>query len=139
MNLLDLYNIRPSSSTVPSLTDYLSHLPGTMPDLARQSDSGNTLRSLIDKPPITSKQILPLSTTALSSFRLQPSAVVFVLVRARSSAQLPDNYASFVTMVTGGAQPTHEKHHKTKHKRSLDDTFKDGVCTIAIHSQNPSA
>jgi hypothetical protein len=82
VNLLDLYNIRPSSSTVPSLTDYLSHLPGTMPDLARQSDSGNTLRSLIDKPPITSKQILPLSTTALSSFRLLPSAVVFVCARA---------------------------------------------------------
>lgn len=80
-NLLELYDIRPSSSTVPSLATYLSHLPGTMPDLTRQTDVGNTLRSLIDKPPITSKQIVPLSTTALGSFRLQPGSVSGVRAR----------------------------------------------------------
>uniref|UniRef100_A0A914W2R7 Mediator of RNA polymerase II transcription subunit 19 n=1 Tax=Plectus sambesii TaxID=2011161 RepID=A0A914W2R7_9BILA len=55
------------------LSAFLPHLPGNIDTPMAQDIS--SLKMLVEKPPITGKEIAPLSSTALSGFRLNPGPV----------------------------------------------------------------
>ncbi|XP_026473630.1 mediator of RNA polymerase II transcription subunit 19 [Ctenocephalides felis] len=76
------------------LSSFLPNLPSVIDGPGQQDNS--SLRSVIEKPPIGGKELLPLSSTQLSGFRLHPGP-------------LPEQYR-YVNM-------TPSKKHKTKHKK----------------------
>ncbi|XP_060554531.1 mediator of RNA polymerase II transcription subunit 19-like [Ruditapes philippinarum] len=78
------------------LSAFLPHLPGYIDAPGIQDNS--SLHSLIEKPPIVGKEILPLTNSALTSFRLHPGP-------------LPEQYRFMSQM------PTKKKH---KHKRKRE-------------------
>jgi len=116
MNLLTYYGLdhawnkfcAPNKKLKEELSAFLPHLPGNIDMPGHQDNS--SLRSLIDKPPITGKEILPLSTSALSGFKLQ-------------AGPIPENYRVFAGAYTAprqaedGTGRTSEKHQRKKHKR----------------------
>jgi len=66
------------------LSTFLPNLPGFIDAPGTQDNS--SLRSIIDKPPIGGKELLPLTSVQLAGFRLDPGPVrkkllyVFLLV-----------------------------------------------------------
>lgn len=80
------------------LSAFLPHLPGNIDTPGMQDNS--SLRSLIDKAPITGKELIPLSGSALSGFRLHPGP-------------LPEQYQMMAQM------PNKKKKHK-KRSRELE-------------------
>ncbi|CAI6350643.1 unnamed protein product [Macrosiphum euphorbiae] len=78
-----------------SLSSFLPNLPGII-DTPGHNDQ-SSLRSVIEKPPIGGKEILPLTTHQLAGFRLHPGP-------------LPEQYRY------ANQPPT--KKHKNKHKKS---------------------
>ncbi|XKL59194.1 hypothetical protein PGB90_000210 [Kerria lacca] len=78
-----------------SLSAFLPHLPGYIDTPGNQDNS--SLRSVIEKPPIAGKEILPLSNMQLNGFRLHPGP-------------LPEQYRYENQMP--------QKKHKTKKKKN---------------------
>lgn len=54
------------------LSSFLPHLPGYVDAPGTPQDS---LQALIDKPPVGGRELLPLTESALSGFRLMPGSV----------------------------------------------------------------
>ncbi|ELU17150.1 hypothetical protein CAPTEDRAFT_157326 [Capitella teleta] len=81
------------------LSAFLPNLPGNLDVPGIQDNS--SLRSLIEKPPITGKELHPLSGSMLSGFRLHPGP-------------LPDQCRLF-------NQVNQKKKKHKKHKRELKD------------------
>ncbi|XP_059483191.1 mediator of RNA polymerase II transcription subunit 19 [Neocloeon triangulifer] len=81
-----------------SLSSFLPGLPG-MIDTPGSADN-SSLRSLIEKPPIGGKELLPLTSVQLAGFRLHPGP-------------LPEQYRS---MYQAPAKKHKSKHKKHKHK-----------------------
>ncbi|XP_073814350.1 mediator of RNA polymerase II transcription subunit 19-like [Musca autumnalis] len=81
-----------------SLSSFLPNLPGIYDGMNNLENS--TLRSVIDKPPIGGKELLPLTSVQLAGFRLHPGP-------------LPEQYRAFNTIP---ARKHKNKHKKHKHK-----------------------
>lgn len=58
------------------LSSFLPTLPGVIDSPGQQDNS--SLRSVIEKPPIGGKELLPLTSIQLDGFRLHPGAVLFI-------------------------------------------------------------
>jgi len=59
-----------------SLASFLQNIPG-INDLITHPVENSTLRSVIEKPPIGGKELLPLTPVQLAGFRLHPGPVGF--------------------------------------------------------------
>lgn len=103
-NLIDYYGLEHTYNKFcnkkgkEELSSFLPHLPGYI-DLPGIQDN-SSLHSLIEKPPITGKELIMLSNSALSSFRLHPGPI-------------PEQFRFMSQM------PTKKKH---KHKRKRDSS-----------------
>lgn len=78
-----------------SLSSFLPHLPGYIDTPGSQDNS--SLRSVVEKPPVGGKEILPLSSMLLSGFRLHPG-------------KLPEQY--------NHENQAPQKKHKNKKKKN---------------------
>ncbi|KAI1720247.1 mediator of RNA pol II transcription subunit 19 domain-containing protein [Ditylenchus destructor] len=96
------------------LASFLPQVCGTS-NLSSRNDASCSLRQLVEKPPITGKEVAPLSASAMVGFKLAPGPV-------------PENYRLFdlndglsqELSNFNDAEEVKEKHRK-KMKRSLDD------------------
>ncbi|EDW70740.1 mediator of RNA polymerase II transcription subunit 19 [Drosophila virilis] len=87
-----------------SLASFLPNIPG-INDLITHPVENSTLRSVIEKPPIGGKELLPLTAVQLAGFRLHPGP-------------LPEQYRT--------TYATPARKHKNKHKKHK---HKDGITT----------
>ncbi|EDV97850.1 mediator of RNA polymerase II transcription subunit 19 [Drosophila grimshawi] len=87
-----------------SLASFLLNIPG-INDLITHPVENSTLRSVIEKPPIGGKELLPLTAVQLAGFRLHPGP-------------LPEQYRT--------TYATPARKHKNKHKKHK---HKDGITT----------
>lgn len=102
-NLEHSYNKFSGKKIKEQLSSFLPNLPGVLDGVPQSSIHDNsTLRSVIEKPPIGGKELLPLTSFQLAAFRLHPGP-------------LPDQYKYLSTTPT--------KKHKNKHKKSK---YKEG-------------
>lgn len=78
-NLMTYYGLEHSYSKFSGkkvkeqLSSFLPNLPGIIDAPGQQDNS--SLRSVIEKPPIGGKEILPLTSVQLAGFRLHPGPV----------------------------------------------------------------
>ncbi|XP_056637232.1 mediator of RNA polymerase II transcription subunit 19 [Diorhabda sublineata] len=99
-NLMTYYGLEHSYSKFSGkklkeqLSSFLPTLPGVIDSPGQQDNS--SLRSVIEKPPVVGKELLPLSNIQLDGFRLHPGP-------------LPEQYRY--------ANATPIKKHKNKHKK----------------------
>ncbi|XP_041347620.1 mediator of RNA polymerase II transcription subunit 19-like isoform X3 [Gigantopelta aegis] len=94
------------------LSSFLPHLPGNI-DTPGMSDN-SSLRSLIEKPPITGKELTPLSGSGLAGFRLHPGP-------------LPEQY-QMMNLMTQKKKHKHKKKHKEGDKgNTLQETQTDNT------------
>ncbi|CAH1100677.1 unnamed protein product [Psylliodes chrysocephalus] len=99
-NLMTYYGLEHSYSKFSGkklkeqLSSFLPTLPGVIDSPGQQDNS--SLRSVIEKPPVGGKELLPLSNIQLDGFRLHPGP-------------LPEQYRY--------ANATPIKKHKNKHKK----------------------
>lgn len=102
-NLMNYYGLEHSYSKFSGkklkeqLSSFLPNLPGII-DRPGHSDN-SSLRSVIEKPPIGGKELLPLTSVQLAGFRLHPGP-------------LPEQYR----YVNQAPQRKKNKHKKHKHK-----------------------
>ncbi|KAL4224376.1 Mediator of RNA polymerase II transcription subunit 19 [Mactra antiquata] len=100
------------------LSSFLPHLPGCIDTPGMQDNS--SLHSLIEKPPITGKEINSLSNTALTSFRLHPGP-------------LPEQYRFMSQM------PTKKKHkHKRKRESGTNGALQETTDNPADSHEKPA-
>ncbi|KAJ6648945.1 Mediator of RNA polymerase II transcription subunit 19 [Pseudolycoriella hygida] len=119
-NLMNYYGLEHSYSKFSGkkvkeqLSSFLPSLPGVI-DGPGQSDN-SSLRSIIEKPPIVGKELLPLTSVQLAGFRLHPGP-------------LPEHYRYLNTAPARKHKNKHKKHkHKdgtTPQETSLMDTSLD--------------
>jgi len=127
MNLLTYYGLdhawnkfcATNKKLKEELSAFLPHLPGNIDMPGTQDNS--SLRSLIDKPPICGKEILPLSTSALSGFKLQPGPIP-ENYRVFAGAYAPPRSAPAAKPASAveekSSHHSSKKKHKRKHERS---------------------
>ncbi|GAB6025918.1 Mediator of RNA polymerase II transcription subunit 19 [Chamberlinius hualienensis] len=112
-NLMAFYGLEHSYNKVSGkkvkdqLSAFLPMLPGMIDSPGYQDNS--SLRSVIEKPPIGGKELLPLTSSQLTGFRLHPGP-------------LPDQYR----LMNHQPQKKKHKHKKNKHK-SGDNPGQDSV------------
>ncbi|XP_013782746.1 mediator of RNA polymerase II transcription subunit 19-like [Limulus polyphemus] len=100
-NLEHSYNKFCGRKMKDQLSTFLPSLPGNIDTPGHQDNS--SLRSLIEKPPICGKELVPLSGVQLTGFRLHPGP-------------LPEQYRLM------SHQPQKKKHKNKKHKHKAGDT-----------------
>ncbi|XP_055936396.1 mediator of RNA polymerase II transcription subunit 19-like isoform X1 [Argiope bruennichi] len=106
-NLMSFYNLEHSYNKFcgrkmkDQLSAFLPNLPGNIDGPGSLDNS--SLKSLIEKPPIGGKELLPLTGSQLSGFRLHPGP-------------LPEQYRLM------SQQPQKKKHKHKKHKHKAGDT-----------------
>lgn len=82
-NLMSYYGLEHSYSKFSGkklkeqLSSFLPTLPGVIDSPGQQDNS--SLRSVIEKPPIGGKELLPLTNVQLDGFRLHPGPVSFLI------------------------------------------------------------
>ncbi|CAD5209997.1 unnamed protein product [Bursaphelenchus okinawaensis] len=102
------------------LSAFLTNVAATS-NLKKQQDSSCSLKHLVEKPPITGKDVLPLSSSAMSGFKFAPGPV-------------PEQYQFFDTIpsdstllngvkerLPGQTDAEGDEHGRKRIKRSLDD------------------
>jgi mediator of RNA polymerase II transcription subunit 19 len=94
------YNKFGSKKVKEELSAFLPNLPGNIDTPGNQD--GSSLRSIIEKPPIVSKELIQLSGNSLTGFRLHPGP-------------LPEQYRLM-------NQPAQKKKKHKKHKKEDKDT-----------------
>lgn len=92
------------------LSSFLPNLPGVIDGPGHLDNS--SLRSVIEKPPIVGKELLPLTSVQLAGFRLHPGP-------------LPEQYKHLKTAPT--------RKHKNKHKKHK---YKEGVAPGGTSEQS---
>ncbi|KAL1390283.1 hypothetical protein pipiens_012454 [Culex pipiens pipiens] len=95
------------------LSSFLPNLPGVIDGPGHLDNS--SLRSVIEKPPIVGKELLPLTSVQLAGFRLHPGP-------------LPEQYKHLKTAPT--------RKHKNKHKKHK---YKEGVAPASEQSSLEAA
>ncbi|XP_055862256.1 mediator of RNA polymerase II transcription subunit 19-like isoform X2 [Biomphalaria glabrata] len=114
-NLLNYYNLEHSynrflnKKVKEELSAFLPHLPGNIDSPGIQDNS--SLRSLIEKTPITGKELTQLSGSALSGFRLHPGP-------------LPEQYQLMNQMT----------QKKKRHKKKIKDSEKGSTLQLSQNS-----
>lgn len=93
-----------SKKVKEGLSSFLPHLPGVLDELGGPE---NSLRSVVDKPPIGEKELLPLTGHSLSGFRLNPGPI-------------PEQFR-FMSQ-----HPVKKKHKHKKHKSQESERSKEG-------------
>ncbi|XP_033747605.1 mediator of RNA polymerase II transcription subunit 19-like [Ylistrum balloti] len=88
------------------LSAFLPNLPGYID--APGINDNSSLRSLIDKPPITGKELNPLSNSSLTGFRLHPGP-------------LPEQYRFMNQMPKKKPKPKRKKDEKTSALQDYPD------------------
>jgi len=105
-NLMNYYNLEHAYNKFcgrklkDQLSAFLPNLPGNIDGPGNLDNS--SLKSLIEKPPIGGKELLPLTGSQLSGFRLHPGP-------------LPEQYRLM------SQQPQKKKHKHKKHKHKAGD------------------
>lgn len=106
-HLIDYHNLQHSFNKFcfgkklkESLSSFLPNLPGIV-DMTASNDM-SSLRSLIERPPICGKELLPLTQSQLTGFRLHPGP-------------LPEQYR--VMSFTTSSSSSRKKHKKDKKNR----------------------
>ncbi|XP_002159588.3 mediator of RNA polymerase II transcription subunit 19 isoform X1 [Hydra vulgaris] len=94
-----------------NLSSFLPHLPGYIDSPGTQEDS---LQQLVERPPIGGRELLPLSESALQSFRLMPGSV-------------PDQFKFM--------NKPYDKKKKKKHKHSVAETSLTELSTERKHKK----
>ena len=111
------------------LSAFLPNLPGNGIDVPAPSDS-SSLRSLIERPPICKKDIIPLTTSQLTGFRLHPGPLPeqyrFMATTVKAKKHKKQRREKETALVQEGASATeggqeasgltHEKKHGKKRK-----------------------
>lgn len=87
-----------------SLSSFLPNLPGNIDIPATGPNDQSSLRSLIEKPPIGGKELLPLTPSQLTGFRLHPGP-------------LPEQYRLLSANFTGGGGSSSSSSSRKKHKK----------------------
>lgn len=82
------------------LSSFLPNLPGVIDGPGQNELDNSSLRSIIEKPPIIGKELIPLTSVQLAGFRLHPGP-------------LPEHYRY---LNTAPAKKHKNKHKKNKHK-----------------------
>lgn len=83
-NLMAYYGLEHSYSKFSGkklkeqLSSFLPTLPGVIDAPGQQDNS--SLRSVIEKPPIGGKELLPLTSVQLDGFRLHPGPVSYLIL-----------------------------------------------------------
>lgn len=120
------YNKFSGKKVKEQLSSFLPNLPGMIDTPGHQDNS--SLRSVIDKPPIGGKELLPLTSVQLAGFRLHPGPLPEQYRYVNQAPQRKHKnkhkkhkhkageIPSQETQVTEVGQDTHEKKHK-KQKR----------------------
>lgn len=137
-NLIKHYNLEHSYNKFccgrkikDQLSAFLPNLPGNIDVPATPNDS---LRSLMEKPPIGGKEILPLAQNQLSGFRLHPGPLPeqFRLMhqpiikkkhkskKSKNKSEETSNHESQIEIAETSATGGHEKKHKNKRKHEDD-------------------
>ncbi|XP_029201452.1 mediator of RNA polymerase II transcription subunit 19-like [Acropora millepora] len=104
-----------SKKVKESLSSFLPYLPGVMDE---QGGPENSLRSVVDKPPIGGKELLPLTGHSLSGFRLNPGPI-------------PEQFR-FMSQ-----HPVKKKHRHKKHKGQDSERSKDATDAASQGSKGP--
>ncbi|XP_044734583.1 mediator of RNA polymerase II transcription subunit 19 [Chrysoperla carnea] len=135
-NLMTYYGLEHSYSKFSGkkvkeqLSSFLPNLPGIIDAPGQQDNS--SLRSVIEKPPIGGKEILPLTSVQLAGFRLHPGPLPEQYRYVNQAPQKKHKSKhkrhkhkdggppSQETQITDANQETHEKKHK-KQKRHDED------------------
>merc|ERR1719508_612892 len=78
-----------------SLSSFLPSLPGIVDSPGTQDNS--SLRSIIEKPPVGGKELLPLNQLQMAGFRLHPGP-------------LPEQYRSLLNQVQAKQRKKQKKH-----------------------------
>lgn len=99
-NLEHAYNKFCGRKMKDQLSAFLPNMPGNLDTPGTHDNS--SLRSLIEKPPIIGKELLPLTGLQLSGFRLHPGPI-------------PEQFRLM------SAQPQKKKHKNKKHKHKTGD------------------
>jgi len=124
-NLMAYYGLEHSYSKFSGkkvkeqLSSFLPNLPAVVDGMGNME--GATLRSVIEKPPIGGKELLPLSSVQLAGFRLHPGP-------------LPEQYRS---LINTPARKHKNKHKKHKHKDGAipQDTSLMDPASLDIHEK----
>ncbi|CAL8115574.1 unnamed protein product [Orchesella dallaii] len=109
------YNKSSGRKVRDTLSSFLPNLPGQIDSPGHLDNS--SLRSVIDKPPIGGKELLPLSSMQLSGFRLHPGA-------------LPEQYR----LMNQVPQKKKHKHKKHKHKPGDTPSHQESTTTSDVAS-----
>ncbi|VEN44270.1 unnamed protein product [Callosobruchus maculatus] len=135
-NLMTYYGLEHSYSKFSGkklkeqLSSFLPTLPGVIDSPGLQDNS--SLRSVIEKPPIGGKELLPLTSVQLDGFRLHPGPLPeqyrytnTVPIKKHKNKHKKHKHKegglpSQETTITDTANDTHEKKHK-KQKRHDED------------------
>lgn len=125
-NLIDHHNLQHSyykfcsgKKLKESLSSFLPNLPGNIDIPAAGPTDMSSLRSLIDRPPICGKELLPLTPSQLTGFRLHPGP-------------LPEQYR--VMSLTATSSSSRKKHKKDKKNRSSGSSKSSSQPTGDHHS-----
>lgn len=102
-----------SKKVKEGLSSFLPHLPGVLDELGGPE---NSLRSVVDKPPIGGKELLPLTGHSLSGFRLNPGPI-------------PEQFR-FMSQ-----HPVKKKHKHKKHKSQDNERNKEGGEAVSQSGQ----
>lgn len=113
-NLINHYGLEHTYSKFNSkkVKEQLSSFLPTLPNVIDGPGviENSSLRSIIDKPPIVQKELVPLTSAQLTGFRLHPNA------------PLPDRYRILNTTPT-------KKHKKKDKKHKYDNSFTQDLLT----------
>lgn len=128
-NLEHTYNKFNSKKVKEQLSSFLPNLPGVVDGPGNIDNS--SLRSIIDKPPIVGKELMPLTPVQLAGFRLHPGVPLpekyrylnTIPTRKHKKKDKKHKYDNNIPQETSISElpgDTHEKKHK-KGKRHDDD------------------
>ncbi|XP_074597528.1 mediator complex subunit 19 [Brevipalpus obovatus] len=124
-NLIRQYNLEHSYNKFccgrkikDHLSAFLPNLPGNI-DVPASPEDNSSLRSLIEKPPICGREILPLTSNQLSGFRLHQGPI-------------PEQYRFM-------SQPIVKKKHKSKKSKNKMDETPNRQSQLEIFETNSSS
>jgi len=107
-----------SKKVKDELSAFLPHLPGNIDTPGSQDNS--SLRSLIEKPPIGGRELIPLSGHALAGFRLHAGPVAEQYLRMHQPAQ-----------------KRHKKHKKERKETTVLETQADNTSDSGHDHRKP--
>lgn len=129
-NLEHSYNKFCGKKFKDSLSSFLPQLPGVI-DTPGHSDN-SSLRSVIDKPPIGGKELIPLNSVQLSGFRLHPGPVCHFTLFFYSNKLTTLYHSSFLNSIR--QYPSHQRRNRSiKSTRKTTSLCLKSVWVVSQH------